>query len=170
MKTYTFKDHLHNFSVWTAARASQRGFTSTKNIKTAIEFSGLRSFAESEEDISEEKFEGFHRQCCFEIIKSLNQQLPGKTSYGRAAKIVAIYLKTSIIIRNKGVGTPSEIIHPPIDNILLQNIHKKIDIPSISDIKWTKLTEQQYWELVSILKNSVQTFNWKLEEFWTPEI
>lgn len=170
MATYTFKDHLHNYSVWTAARASQRGFTSTKNIKTAIEFSGLRSFAESEEDISEDEFEFFHRNCCHKIIKSLNQILPEITSYGRAAKIIAIYLKTSIIIRNKGIGIKSEIIHPPIDNILLQNIIKKIDIPSIKGTKWTTLTEQQYWKLVSELKKSVPKFNWKLEEFWTPEI
>jgi hypothetical protein len=42
---YTFNDHRHNYAVWTAARAVSRNFTSTANVKLAIEACGLRHFA-----------------------------------------------------------------------------------------------------------------------------
>ena len=44
--SYTFIDHLHNYSVWTAARAVQRGYTTTKNISAAIDKTELSKLAE----------------------------------------------------------------------------------------------------------------------------
>lgn len=55
--TYTFEDHLHNFAVWTSARAVQRGFTTTKNIKEVIEQTQLRAFAWNCDVYSESEFD-----------------------------------------------------------------------------------------------------------------
>ena len=44
MADYDIQEHIHRYAVWTAARASQRNFTTTANIRRAIEESGLRDF------------------------------------------------------------------------------------------------------------------------------
>jgi hypothetical protein len=170
MSPYNFDQHRHNYSVWTAARAAQRGFTTTKNIKAAIDNSDLRTFAESDTALTADDFEIFHRKCCRQIIERLDKELPGKTTYGRAAKIIAIYLKTSVIIANKAVCSRSNIIHPPIDNILLSNLTAKVKLPAIRNKRWTLLSEEGYWQLVSTIRSALKSFNWTLEEYWNPEI
>lgn len=102
MNSYNFNQHKHLFAVWTAARASQRGFTTTLNIKQAIEHSTLQQFSESCEEISKEDYETFHRQCCYQLINNLNEFSNKIVNYGRVAKIISVYLKTSVIIPNKG--------------------------------------------------------------------
>jgi hypothetical protein len=166
MTTYTFQEHCHNYSVWTSARAVQRSFTTTANIKRAIERSSLRRFAETDSAISESEFEAFHRKCSNEIIQSLRDQAVDKVSYGRAAKIIAIYLKTSVIVANTGNDKRSLIIHPPIDSILLKNLSDEILPKKITVTPWTLLDEDGYWSLVSQIKALPKAFNWTLEEHW----
>src|SRR6186713_3093162 len=132
MKNYDFNQHVHNYAVWTAARAVQRAFTSTANIKYAIEKSELKNFTESDTPLDTTSFEEFHRQCCGHLIEAFKEKKVFNVSYGRAAKIIAIYLKTSIILVNKGNCARSIIIHPPIDNILLTSLSKE---PGLSEIK-----------------------------------
>jgi len=170
VESYTFTQHLHNYSVWTAARAAQRAFTSTKNIKSAIELSSLRAFAESESDITEGDFELFHRKCANEIVESLRPYTGNKSTYGRASKIIAIYLKTSVIIPNKGNCSRSKIIHPPIDGILLKNLSDWLAEPIRKTKPWTLLNEVQYWEMVSNIKSLCKSFDWTLETHWHPEL
>ena len=165
---YSFKQHLHNYSVWTAARAVQRGFTTTRNIKIAIEKSDLQQFCELNfcKDVAE--FEGFHRKCANQIMETFDDLDVRNATYGRASKIIAIYLKTAIVIPSKGECILSEFIHPPIDNILLSNL-KKDNILSNYE-PWTTLSESKYWELCKRIKGSVTNFNWTLEEYWRPEL
>jgi hypothetical protein len=170
MSSYNFNQHKHNYAVWTAARAAQRGFTTTKNIKFAIEISGLQKFAESESGTTNEEFEIFHKMCCNKIKASLDEKLPVKTTYGRAAKIIAIYLKTSVVIANQATCARSKIIHPPIDDILLRNLSLKKELTQIKNKRWTLLSESEYWDLVNKIKSVVHLFDWTLEEFWSPEI
>lgn len=115
---YTFQDHLHNFAVWTAARASQRGFTTTENIKSAIDACGIKEFVSENKEMTAEKFDKFHQKIAKSIMNYLNNKSRKKTSYGRAAKIIAVYLKTSIVIRDAGKSSLAKIIHPPIDSII----------------------------------------------------
>ena len=58
-KNYNFNQHRNNFSMWAAARAVQRNFTTTENIVIAIENSGLRDFVESFKNKSKEEFSFF---------------------------------------------------------------------------------------------------------------
>ncbi len=100
-KKYTFDDHKHNFAVWTAARAVQRGFTSTQNIKGAIECSYLRKYAENTHEFDSISFDEFHVLCSKQIIEKLETLTNKPVYYGQAAKNIAIYLKTSVILPNK---------------------------------------------------------------------
>ena len=168
VQDYSFKQHLHNYSVWTASRAVQRSFTSTENIQAAIDNSSLRAFAESQALITEIGFDAFHRSCATSIIDSLRHYTGEKSTYGRAAKIIAIYLKTSVILPNSGNCSRSSIIHPPIDSILLKNLSTHLKRPGIMSKPWTTLNEVDYWGLVSEIKSIFKPFNWTLEVFWLP--
>lgn len=165
--SYTFIDHLHNYSVWTAARAVQRGYTTTKNIKAAIDKTELSKLTEKGEIKTPSEFDDFHRKTSKILIEYLsNLGIP--TSYGRAAKIIAVYLKTSIVIRDSGESHLAKIIHPPIDNILLTNLSKKNRELGVSNIKWTQLSENEYFELIEKLRSLHFNSFWELEKFWSP--
>jgi hypothetical protein len=165
--TYTFIDHLHNYSVWTAARAVQRGYTTTKNIKAAIDKTELSNLAKKMNIKTPSEFDNFHRETSKILIEQLaNLGIP--TSYGRAAKIIGVYLKTSIVIRANGESQLAKIIHPPIDNTLLTNLSKKYKKLGVSKIKWTQLSENEYFELIKKLRSIHFDSFWELEKFWTP--
>lgn len=166
MMGYTFDEHKHRYVVWTAARAVQRNFTTTNNIGRAIDESGLRLFAEDKLSYDQAGFDSFHRRCGVQIMDALKRQGVEQASYGRAAKIIAIYLKTSVVLSNKGTCCKSMVIHPPIDRILLQALAKNKALRTLSAINWTGLEEKPYWELVEMLRKHIPEFNWKLEEHW----
>jgi len=71
---YTFIDHLHNYAIWTAARASQRGFTTTNNIRAAIEMTGLKDFSIKKRKVSSKDFDIFHRKTARIIIDTLSSK------------------------------------------------------------------------------------------------
>jgi len=165
--TYTFTDHLHNYALWTAARAVQRNFTTTKNICSAIGETDLRRLIDRNEIVTIEQFDNFHRQTADIIIKYL-KSIRISSTYGQAAKIIAIYLKTAVVIRDSGLGTIAKIAHPPIDNILLTHLHHKYRNLGLKGVKWTQLTEKQYFDLINKLRTLDFDYFWELEQYWTP--
>lgn len=167
---YSFNEHKHRFAVWTAARAVQRNFTTTKNIETAIDGSGLRAFAEDDSVNTLEEFEEFHRRCANIIKHKLTDIGVKEATYGRSAKIISIYLKTSIILCNNGECLRSQFIHPPIDRVLLTNLSTSLpELKELKKVNWTALEEEPYWNLISKLKSQFTPFNWKLEKYWKPD-
>jgi len=164
---YTFTDHLHNYAVWTAARASQRGFTTTENIKSAIEKTGLKRLINKKGQTSIEDFDNFHRQTGKTIIRHMKSK-GIDTTFGRAAKIIAVYLKTAIVVRDSGKSALAKIAHPPIDNILLTSLHKTYKDLDLSVVKWTQLTEKEYFDLIDKLRTLDFDNFWELEKHWTP--
>lgn len=145
-----FIKELYNYACWTAARAVQRNFTTTSNIIKAIESSDLMRIGEINIQ-SAEAYDDFHRSCCNQLIKCFETNKIA-ASYGRAAKIVAIYLKTAVIVRHSGEGKLSELAHPPIDRILLTNLHKRYHALDVGEINWTELKEESYFELIAKLR------------------
>jgi hypothetical protein len=170
MENYSFNLHKHNYSIWTAARAVQRGFTTTANIKIAIEKSGLQNFAEDDLYYTEDEFEFFHKKCSAELTDAF-KEMNISVSYGRTAKIISIYLKTSVILCNKGQCDKSKIIHPPIDSILLIRIGTEFkELKYLKKKRWTNLDSTAYWELVTVLKLHLKKLDWTLEKYWNPTL
>lgn len=169
--TYTFNEHLHNYAVWAAARAVARNFTNTANVKSAIEKTELRSLLDSNEKFTIASFDQFHRETSGKIIaqlKFIDNELEKKATYGRAAKIIAIYIKTAIVVRDSGMSNLARIAHPPIDRILLTNAnkdHKKLELDRYS---WTLLSEDEYFELIEKLRTIDFESFWELERYWSP--
>jgi len=184
LSTYTITTHRHNFACWTAARAAQRGYATTKIITDAIEAAQLR------EKLSElvvkgatvENYDVFHEKMANELIKflkpieeelqkqkNINQNKSEetneyKTTYGRVAKIIAIYVKTVYVLADPESAI-SKVAHPPIDSILLKEL--KIKGLDLKRTDWTKFDEEHYKPLISYLRNFMEGHPfWKLEVFW----
>jgi hypothetical protein len=168
---YTPHQHKHNFSVWAAARASQRGFTKVTVLRAALEASGVEAFAKRPRNLG--KFDALHREWCRTICVFLVSASVGNVTYGRAAKLVNVYLKSMIVLADVN-SDAAATVHPPIDRILLKNIVVEQAIPQrlrdkCKKINWTQLDEEGYFELISVLREIIgdRPF-WTIEKYWEP--
>ena len=169
---YTIHEHIHRYSIWTAARASQRGVKDFKieTLKRILEIIDFKNEVEKffKSNSNKDDFNKFHKRTAKEIIDKGND-LNIKLTYGRASKIISIYLKTAIIIPNGGKGNASDIIHAPIDSILLKALSKEYKKTKWGKLTWTKFSENEYWELIKEFEKNKLPINWELERFWNPE-
>ena len=157
---YTIEEHRHRFAAWAAARAAQRNFTNTKNILSAIDCTNLRQVVEDRTSWPKTSldFDKLHGAWCNKIISKLSN-VGVKCPYGRVAKIVAIYLKSSIILAGHENSTFGKIIHPPIDRILLTALGIKLN--------WTSLDKKSYFKLVNELRPTNPNIPfWQIEKDW----
>jgi hypothetical protein len=170
---YSHFDHRHNFSVWCAARAVQRKFTKTPILKDALEKSGVVEFVKEneEKDISQNDFDKYHENWCESIIQTWETGKIKGASYGRAAKLLAVYIKSMVVVRN-GRSNLSVVAHPPIDRMILQNISKDKNIKhqnktAWKKINWTELNKQKYKTLINDFR---EVFHgqplWIIEKYW----
>jgi len=152
--SYSKYQHRHNFSVWAAARAAQRAFTDVETLRTALEASDIKSFIQ--EPCGRAAFDEAHKTWCGQIIGHLQEVGISKATYGRAAKLVNVYLKSMIVLRDLE-SEEADYIHPPIDRILLKSLARDESISAsdrkiLREIRWTKLTEKGYFDLIGVLK------------------
>lgn len=174
---YTIEEHSHRFAVWTAARAATRGMKggSTQNVEKAIEVANLRSFVEIkniETPISSfGVYKEHHDKYCEKIINYFkNIGIP--CTFGRAAKIIAIYIKTRML--NTEDHRLMNFAFPPIDSILLENLAKNYTkLNDLNKIKWTQLESKEYNDIIARLNNELfvkkQKKMWEIEEYWRPK-
>lgn len=173
---YGIVEHRHRFSVWAAARATQRGFTTVEKLRRALESSGVVEFLSTydDESIDAVSFEELHRKWCRDIMSWLINAGVEKVTFGRAAKLIGIYLK-SIVVLGAGYGsTLSRVAHPPIDGILLSRVAVSPSVVSEykgewARVRWTKLDEKAYYCLIGQLRNILAPDEpfWMLEQYWT---
>lgn len=172
--TYTHFTHRHNFAVWCAARAVQRKFTKTINLKGALEKSGIAEFIKEneEKEISQKEFDEHHELWCKAIMQYWESHKIRGASYGRAAKLVAIYIKSMIVVRN-GQSKLSTVAHPPIDRIVLKNICRDKTINHINKtgwlkINWTEMNKEDYKKLITGFRQLfVGKPFWTIEKYWS---
>lgn len=165
---YAFNEHRHRYAIWTAARAVQRNIgVKIQDIRIAVENANLREYVEDGSNSSPDDFDNYHGIAANLIIATLEKRNIRNVSYGRASKIIAIYLKTALILCNNAACQKSEVIHPPLDRILLQKLSKeKPDLKKLEKINWTALDAKNYWEIVELIRNKLGWFNWRVEEYW----
>ena len=181
--TYDLFEHRHRFSAWAAARAAQRGL---RNGTTEVCYHALKNEAKLTEFIRQhagkpitcKEFDKLHREWCKSVVAYLKEQGVSAVTYGRAAKLVGVYLKCMVVI-GPLAGTPlARFAHPPIDSNILDGL---AEVPGISpkakkiflSTRWTKLDRKQYYDLVKIirsekeLRDDIDPF-WRLERYWLP--
>lgn len=174
---YGLAEHRHRFAVWAAARATQRGFTTVARLRAALEATSIRATlaSESTRDISAADFDVLHRLWCTTTCAHLEQAQVSDVTFGRAAKLVAVYLK-ALVVMGAECGSPlGHHVHPPIDRILLQSlsVSQRVSSPHKAQwrrIAWTQLGDAEYYRLVDQLRSVLPegTPFWMLEEFWQP--
>lgn len=168
--------HRHNFSVWAGARAAQRGFLSTSLMVGAIEYANIAQYLRDPHfpNVSQERFEALHREWCSSICSYWNSFNKPNVSYGRAAKLVAIYLKSMVLNGPDALSPLGRIIHPPVDSILLENLSsdkRLLDQETRKRWKsttWTTLDECDYYTLIAELRSVVppELPFWTIERYW----
>jgi hypothetical protein len=173
---YDLTEHRHRFSVWAAARATQRGFTSVEKLRDALEHSGVVVFLANRgsADTDAQAFDALHCAWCRSIIEYLQSKGVRNVTFGRAAKLIAVYLKGIVILGGSEHSTLSRVTHPPIDAILLRNICRAPAWNSTYGaawrrIRWTQLDEKKYYTLINQLRQCLADGEpfWILEQYWT---
>jgi len=176
---YTHEEHLHRFACWTAARAAQRGWAraTTKTITKALEDTefavSLQELFDADPD--SEVFDAWHTARVQEIRKALLtlELEPERTTYGRIAKIIAIYIKT-IYISAYPTSALAQVAHPPIDAILLRNVKAvekkkpaRVPYPVGLGVHWSTFDKGKYKQALNYLRkvNGDRSF-WEIEEYW----
>ena len=95
-------------------------------------------------------------------------------TFGHAAKLLAMYLKSMVTLGPASETSFARVAHPPIDSISLAAISSSDEIPcehrhAWAKIEWTQLDEAAYYRLIGELRpcaGANEPF-WKLERFWT---
>jgi hypothetical protein len=94
------------------------------------------------------------------VLCKFKENLCRKISFGIAAKVVSIYVKTAEIIPTSGRSAISKVAIPPIDSYLLKGVQIKTK-------PWSTLGKEEYMNLVNELeeKNEGRPF-WTIEYYW----
>jgi len=175
--SYDLREHRHRFAVWAAARASQRGFTTVKNLRDALQATDIRKVLLDPQtlQLSAVQFTVQHHKWCSSICSTLTQRQIGNVKYGRAAKLVAVYLKATVIMGDGWNSSFGRNAHPPIDRILLRSLASSDRITSPHQaawrsINWTQLDQDSYDELIGQLRDAIpdEAPFWTIEEYWQP--
>lgn len=179
VRSYTFSEHRHRFSTWAAARAAQRGFTSVGKLVEALEGCGVVEFASrvGKRRVSEADYDAEHARWCDRIMGRLRRRGVRNVTFGRAAKLVAVYLKVMIVIGPYARAPVARIVHPPIDRILLRALARVPGIPGPirrewARLNWTTLDKRGYFQLIRQLRGCLGEGKpmWRLEKYWTPTV
>lgn len=173
---YNLFEHRHRFAVWAAARATQRGFTSVEKLRDALQSTDIKAFVQDQanDEISDEDFLNRHRIWCDAILEHLRCAGVLDPRFGRAAKLVAVYLKAMIVVGPHTDPPLARVAHPPVDRILLKGLASCQDVPPAAQDKfrttnWTSLKEDEYYALIRQIKDAVPDIVpfWRLERYWT---
>lgn len=171
MENEIYNDYLQNFATWTSARAVNRNFAKTSVIKKAlisIDFYNEILNLAKRTNLSETDFDNWHREINKKLRKELCKHVErDKVSFGRVAKIIAIYIKTAHIL-NAPKDSLSKVAHIPIDSILLRNLSGKDK--HFKYFKWTTLNKVEYYNLIQKLRRRQEEesfeYFWMLEMYW----
>jgi len=127
----------------------------------------------ADDDISADQFDKRHADWVQGIHRALS--LPSQRLYGRAAKLIAIYIKSMVVVGPHGGSQLANEAHPPIDRRLLSTIAKNKDVDTevrkrFRVATWTKFTHADYLTTINDLRGlrSPGEPFWKIEADWTP--
>lgn len=173
---YSLIVHRHRFAAWAAARAAQRKLTgaSVGVLVRALECAGFpQAVVKTVCGMSSaQEYDDFHRAASRKIVEFLTR-LGVEATYGRAAKLVAVYLKSMVICGPFAGLAVSALIHPPLDRVLLTTIARNQDAPPslrrlCGATAWTHLTEAEYFGLIAAIRECGydRPAFWMLERYW----
>ena len=165
--TYGMDEHAHRFACWTAGTAIKRGWPKDSfSIARAVQWieGGLKFLPTMTIDDlpgGRDEFDCWHDK----RTQALSEKCIYGLTYGRAAKLANVYLKSRFVVTVADVRVRN--IHPPIDRQLLKNL--KAHYPSIKfpHLSWTTWNRDQYQCAITLVKGICGTEPlWTIERFW----
>jgi hypothetical protein len=200
--SYDLDEHRYRFAVWAAGRAYARGGTdgagcTVSMAKSLIDASGLGAvrhaghLPQKPEEVDRWVFTMIARvrlasrrqTYALKSTSSTGHQTQKlKLSYGRAQKLVNIYLKAMLICGGQEAADPRiRHLHPPIDGILLDALgqvaqdsrantfHGLFRTARRTGKRWTKFQKREYVAYLNAIK-ALQGNEplWAVEEHWIP--
>jgi len=167
---YKLFEHKHRFSAWAASRAA-----SVIGCRFSVEVG--QEILDTIKNIAlpnnQKEFNEFHLTQRTTII-SKAKMLKLNFSHGVAAKLLNCYYK-SMYVNDESIDIKiRNIIHPPIDSLLLESLYKndvggaKKKWKKAKNIRWSKFSSVDYQEVIDeIIKIYNQEGLWKVEEYWS---
>lgn len=208
MSEYTIHEHSHRFAVWAAGRAYSRGGEgggyTVSNARLMLEAAGLRGIKTVDDLPEASQIDSFLNGLITGVInarpRTYTQTIPKKgdvpatkvertfiCSYGRAQKLVNIYLKSKIICAGAPSGD-SRIakLHPPLDMQLLvaldkldskklgaeryERFRKAWNTARSMGTSWTDFDKATYDAHIKAIKElQDKSPLWAVEEHWMSE-
>ncbi|CEL29254.1 hypothetical protein [Pseudomonas fluorescens] len=197
---YDINEHRHRVAVWGAGRAySRQGPGHTIAVaRYLIERSGLGSINTASQLPPPELMDEFMNER-IQAVMAASQGLtytkrpkggPNTTeplfcSYGRAQKLVNMYLKLKIVCAGHHDHPHTKGVHPPLDAVLLKALDSAESIDQECDLEeyrrklktakklgttWTtfdRATYDAYIEAIRLFQGSQPL--WAVERLWNPE-
>ncbi len=178
MTGYNIDEHIHRFGVWTAARAASKSRLSNSEVAELIDTIRLRKKVE---DLgkSNSLSVGFYHEWIKEtgntMLKTVSETEYKKTkkenfkndnfTFGLAAKIISIYIKTVEVVPSKGESPLSHIAYPPIDSILLKSINTVYGLNLRH--QWSTFDWERYEKTMLMIRQLFPDLPmWKIEINW----
>ena len=94
-------------------------------------------------------------------------------THGISAKLINMYLKSTIICGGFHQHKNAKFIHPPIDRVLLKELYsvnfnnKKKFWKEYENIAWSKFNSEQYENVISEIKAGINGAPlWEIEKYW----
>ena len=168
------------FGKW-ATQSAMRGW-GQENVNSALEVVDFeRLFDARLGQIGESEFTEWHSQevrklTGLEFRTTKNGKIQ-KLNVGWAAKMLAIYLKTTCYLADFGRDGLLAVIHPPIDNNLIRNLTKafgRLDsVPPAHRFQIKDIDSTMYANIISECRRIAAAQNppctlFEVESFWTP--
>ena len=173
--SYTIADHAHRFSAWAASRAASASpkcrFEVSRGVR-ALEECGFDEHFTMDDLPSPNQIDAVHLVWRDRLIKSkyLEEKKP---SHGVAAKLINAYLKGRFVCGGFHNDDRVKALHPPIDSILLKELHKRAKQESKNgwkkyiNIGWSNFSSKEYEEVISLIRQtSDRAPLWMIEKYW----
>jgi hypothetical protein len=197
MSSYTIRDHAHRFAVWAAGRAYSRsggdgGGYSVQYAQLMLEAAGMRDINTAEDLPSKERIDAFiHERIeavraarpATYVHRETREHVEFRCTYGRAQKLVNVYLKSKLVCGGYHDDERVKRLHPPIDRLLLGGLNtfsknvaaddeyaefrkNLLDAQTLGD-SWVVFTQTTYEAYIKAVK-SLQKDKplWAVEEHW----
>ena len=107
------------------------------------------------------------------MLETLAAHETANSSYGRAAKLLAIYLKAIVVLAGAHATPFGRLLHPPIDAIPPRQLSADAAYPSDPrdtwrNLRWTQLEVDDYFQLIGALRAAGvdQPAFWAIERYW----
>ena len=168
------------FGKW-ATQSAMRGW-GQENVNFALEVVDFEQLFDARLGrISESEFTEWHSQeirnlTGLEFSTTKNGKIQN-LNVGWAAKMLAIYLKTTCYLAGFGRDGLNTVIHPPIDNNLIRNLTKAVGrlngVPAPNQFKIKDIDGAMYANIISECRRIAAAQNppctlFEVESFWTP--